>query len=1070
MQVKSSSASKNNIIKNNIKILSLSTILLLLNSGHLNAQTITTPIVINGTNPPPYSSEDININAVDEEAIKVGNGTLEIKNSHVSLQSNKDTVKLTKDANVTLQSAPGKKASIISTSVTGRAINASGKTTLNVDGFNIIANGTAQSGIGTSAVAVSGSYNQQNANFTLNNSQITTMNLRGISVGDSVFNANNFKITTGRDADSGELSTKKNLHGINASYKNQITLTNGSIETYTANSVGINFTMDDTDTTTERARVTNVNIVTYGSNATGIDNINTRSSITGGSITTYGIGGHGIGSSNGGVSGWAPSHVTVNRTKITTNGDKAYGLVATTASVINAKGVSITTSGASGVGAYSQSTGRVNISDNSSITTSGEGAHAVAAMLGTEVNITDTTIKTSGVNAAGIYMTGNHFKDPDTRSAVPGTTDVSSLQETSPDDNGYEWRTGWDSTADEIDDVQEESDRAAGSQSNTITVTNSTLDIANGAALRILGGEKNTITIAGSTIKANEEENALLISSDIYNAKHEVGVANISASASKLSGDVLVNSGEINLDLSDNSYWLGTARVGADDKVLNSLTLDSSSGWIITGNSTINTLNSKGAIGFYPSNSDFKTLTVQSDFTSSGGTFAINTKLGDDSSQTDKIIFEGAVIGNNQLLVRNAGGLGAQTTEGIKVIEVNGASDGQFSLASLYRHQGENTVVAGAYTYKLYQGGITDPNDGDWYLRSDYDNGGYQAGVSVYEVYPQFLLGLNTLSTMQQRVGNRYWNNAGNLMLSQGADAVEPYAPAEEAGNFTQSNGVWGRMEGSHTKMEPNTSTSGATYDYDTFKMQAGIDAMLHEGEQGKLIGGITAHYVHGAANVWADSDSDLGRGRIKTDGYGIGGTLTWYGDNNLYWDNQAQVTWYRSDLTYQGGQSSLTDGKNDGFGYGFSSELGKRFTLNDRWSLTPQAQLTYSNVDFDSFTDVFEATVSREKADSLQARLGISADYQNSWRNAQGGINRSAVYGIANLYNEFLNGTRVDVSSVQFTNKSERLWAGVGLGGSYNWNDDKYSVYGEGSVNSSLKNFGDSYTYKGTVGFRVKW
>jgi type V secretory pathway adhesin AidA len=54
--------------------------------------------------------------------------------------------------------------------------------------------------------------------------------------------------------------------------------------------------------------------------------------------------------------------------------------------------------------------------------------------------------------------------------------------------------------------------------------------------------------------------------------------------------------------------------------------------------------------------------------------------------------------------------------------------------------------------------------------------------------------------------------------------------------------------------------------------------------------------------------------------------------------------------------------------------------------------------------------------------------------------------------------------------NNRDRLWAGIGLGGSYNWNDDKYSLYGEGSVNSSLKNFGDSYAYKGTIGLRVKW
>ena len=84
--------------------------------------------------------------------------------------------------------------------------------------------------------------------------------------------------------------------------------------------------------------------------------------------------------------------------------------------------------------------------------------------------------------------------------------------------------------------------------------------------------------------------------------------------------------------------------------------------------------------------------------------------------------------------------------------------------------------------------------------------------------------------------------------------------------------------------------------------------------------------------------------------------------------------------------------------------------------------------------------------------------------------INRSYVYGIANLYYEFLDGSAVDVSSVRFASRNDRFWGGIGLGGSYNWDNDKYSIYGEGSVNTSLNNFGDSYAYKGTIGLRVKW
>lgn len=87
-----------------------------------------------------------------------------------------------------------------------------------------------------------------------------------------------------------------------------------------------------------------------------------------------------------------------------------------------------------------------------------------------------------------------------------------------------------------------------------------------------------------------------------------------------------------------------------------------------------------------------------------------------------------------------------------------------------------------------------------------------------------------------------------------------------------------------------------------------------------------------------------------------------------------------------------------------------------------------------------------------------------------RGLLNRTHVYGIANLYYEFLEGTRVDVQGVSFASRNDRVWGGLGIGGTYNWDDDKYSIYGEGLVNTSLNNFGDSYSVAGQVGLRVKW
>jgi len=307
-------------------------------------------------------------------------------------------------------------------------------------------------------------------------------------------------------------------------------------------------------------------------------------------------------------------------------------------------------------------------------------------------------------------------------------------------------------------------------------------------------------------------------------------------------------------------------------------------------------------------------------------------------------------------------------------------------------------------------------------------------------------------------------------MLIQGADAIDgPYAAPEEAGALIQGNGIWGRIEGGYNSIEPRYSSSGLAFDLDAFRMQAGVDGILMENEKGKLTGSISAHYVHGKTKTtWMNDVDGYGNGEISTDGYGFGASLTWFGDNGFYLDNQVQFTWYNSDLGANPGHSLIES--NDGFGYALSTEAGKQITIDQNWSLTPQIQLVYSNVDFESFADTFGSIIKMDRNDSLQGRIGLSLGRQNSWYDSSTMIRRSYFYGISNLYYEFLEGTKVNVSEVSFATQNDRFWGGIGFGGSYNWDDDKYSVYGEGLVDTSLNNFGDSYSFKGNLGFRLKW
>ncbi|MDR9781158.1 autotransporter family protein [Rhizobium redzepovicii] len=495
----------------------------------------------------------------------------------------------------------------------------------------------------------------------------------------------------------------------------------------------------------------------------------------------------------------------------------------------------------------------------------------------------------------------------------------------------------------------------------------------------------------------------------------------------------------------------GTLLIG-DHSAASSVIGDITNFGTLGGSGTIfGDVTSSGTVA--PGNS-IGTLTISGNYTGNGGTLAIESVLGGDASPTDRLVVTGNTAGTTNVRVTNLGGGGAQTLEGIKIVDVGGSSTGSFSLLGDYVSQGDQAVVGGAYAYRLYQNGISTPADGDWYLRSALiDPAGvvtgpvYQPGVPLYEAYPQLLLALNGLSTLQQRLGDRYWHGDSAAASAKGPD------------------NVWLRTEGTHAGIEPDSGTTVDSYDYNLFKLEGGLDGELYQDQAGRLIGGLTVHYC----TISGDIGSIYGNGDIDTSGFGLGATLTWYGDNGFYVDAQSQVTWYDSDL-----KSDLVDGAmesgNNGFGYALSLETGRRFAASGPWSITPQAQLIYSSVDFDTFNDRFGARVSLDEGDSLVGRLGVALDREETMQRADGQTALAKIYGISNLYGEFLDGTTVDVSGTGFETKNDPVWAGLTLGGSYTWNDDRYSLYGEVAAKSSLKDFGDSYALSGTAGLRVKW
>ncbi|MDR0219762.1 MAG: autotransporter outer membrane beta-barrel domain-containing protein [Enterobacteriaceae bacterium] len=491
-------------------------------------------------------------------------------------------------------------------------------------------------------------------------------------------------------------------------------------------------------------------------------------------------------------------------------------------------------------------------------------------------------------------------------------------------------------------------------------------------------------------------------------------------------------------------------------------------------NTTLAGLDNGGTVLFGgDKNAVGRTLTVNGDYTGNNGVVELSTVLGGDNSATDKLVINGNATGKTLLDISNAGGKGALTHKGIEVVHVNGTSDATFGLRSDYHHEGVPVVVIGAYAYHLEKDTAfdkatasgktekaTEKTGESWALTSAWkDKNRLQAGVSVYESYGRILQTINAPVSLSNRIAAYQ----GNLRDATG------FAPMVGDKNAVRlPNGVWGQITGSYGKLSPRVSSSGV--DNITYKMgraQVGAERPLYENGQGSVVGGVFAQF----SRIDADVDAEHGDGNIQANGYTVGGTGTWLGNNGVYLDGLAQITYFDNELESKAAGKKLGEGKG-AFGYALSVEAGKQLDLTPAWSLTPQAQLTYSAINMDNFNDSFGTQVKFNQSRSAKLRVGTTLNYGQKWRDEQSKKEKAAnFYGLVNVRQELLaRKDSVDVAGTSFHGSNDRTWGEVGAGGSYSWNEGKYLVYSQATANTSLNSFADNYELGGKIGLRVAW
>lgn len=465
----------------------------------------------------------------------------------------------------------------------------------------------------------------------------------------------------------------------------------------------------------------------------------------------------------------------------------------------------------------------------------------------------------------------------------------------------------------------------------------------------------------------------------------------------------------------------------------------------------------------------FAKLFVAGDYTGSAdmntdnwGTISLNASVTGLGGPHDHLEIAGNASGHTWVIINNrdVDGNPIEIEDGLVLITVNGvAENGKDTFKPLgeYSSSGIEVFQAGAYN-KVLKYRIGDTLTYEWYIDSEYDAVGaqvYAPTSPLYESYATVLQQLNGLSTLRQRLGER-------TFVSRDANKLD-------------GQGFWMRVEGATGSFNSARSPTHANFGLDSIKTQMGLDFGLLETGNSQLVGGLYVQYGHGKADI----KSRYGHGDIKTDAYGFGGTLTWLQNNGFYIDAQAQLQWFDSgiysravDGARERGYNRHVISGNDGFGYALSLEGGREIALARSWQMIPQVQLTYNNVNFDTFRDVIGTRVGSHNSDSLIARLGLAVEHERQWQAAAGDKRVLNFYGIGNVYQEFLNGGTVDigVDRVRFNNRIERTWVGLGGGVDYSWKNEVFSLYGEVNARTAVNDFGDSYNLQGTIGFKARF
>ena len=362
-------------------------------------------------------------------------------------------------------------------------------------------------------------------------------------------------------------------------------------------------------------------------------------------------------------------------------------------------------------------------------------------------------------------------------------------------------------------------------------------------------------------------------------------------------------------------------------------------------------------------NDNYQGIIVRGNLTGSG-TFNLNTNIAENKS--DKIVVKGTAEGNHKIGVTNQGSNVANGK--VTLVETNGGN-AAFSLTNP-----NNRVDLGAYQYFLTKEG------NNWVLANSKNAVTPTPPVAPVTpskpvvtsskpavtpttpvvtpsnpvVPPAVLPSAPLLSDLANaQVSLRQ----AQLLLAED-DLSGIHQRLGEVKNGEKSN-VWVRNVNSRQKLAAlstgESETSG--FKQNVHRVQVGADAAVTNNLR---VGGFVGR---SQANV--DFNGHYGDGKVRSNSVGL--YAAYLADNGIYVDNIVKYSRLHAN-------SNHTE-KRHYNAYTISSELGKRFSLANDWTITPQAQIAWTHISSQGNEDSLSSVYSR-----IGLRVAKGFALSNGW------------------------------------------------------------------------------------------